>query len=429
MANNPVLTSNGCGVFLLSEQPSLDWATYGDEFVDRLGQHLADIMGGALAEQHMSTVPFQRAGRDHFYRRYTFSGLGLDTALAGIPLKDGNWQLGVEASDAKHAEAEADVWAAAIRNAQADIGQTSDHPWWAVLVPTSVFGSVVLDGSVTIAEITLIRPMVPYARFARESGMRRLGGGGEVEVVYPVVVSGTATGYQPRAAMNRANDQLLSLCASLTLDTDAYWEVAEAPLPHERDPASLPATEDPSLTGLAEGMQPPSNLVPSSFVAETVEKMKADSDVGELMAAYYHARSIEDISPSLAALIYVSTVEAIGSRFVPLSKCECCDACDKAVGYGRRFRNALKLVLPSKDAKRLSQLYDKRSKTAHQGALHSTEFRLWGPPNSFKHDPADYFLYQEVWHVRAAAGALLRLLVEDQLPTQDETEHNASPRA
>jgi len=373
----------------------------------------------------MAAVPFEQDGKSYSYRRYTFSGPTLETALAAIPLSDGRWLLAVEATDVGQARTEEHVWVAAIRGARADVGRACEHPWWAVVAPVSpVAGPLVLDRSCTISGITLAQPVAPYARYARVPGPRRLGGGGQVEVIYPVVARGAAVGYRPDVAMKRANDQLMSLCAALTLDTDVFWEVVEAPQPFEFTLASLPSAEHPSLAHCVKDNWEVRELAPSGFAAATVGKMHADPEVVELVSACYHARAIEATSPSLAAVIYVSVVEAIGARFVPLSKCECCEKCDRYVGYARQFRQALKLALPAGDAKRLGKLYNKRSKTAHEGALHGTEFRLRERTNSFTQDPADYFLYQEVWHVRAAAGRLLRLMVEDRLPTPVSSDHN-----
>lgn len=417
MTSGPGLSARGHSPFLLREQPSLDWAADGDEFLRRLRDQLAEVTGVPVAGLFMTTVPFERDGSKHWYRRYTFSGPTLATALAGLPLKDGGWLLAVEATDISQAETEARVWVAAIRGARASMGGTSHHPWWAVVAPTSpLAAALVLNGNHTLSEITLEQPLAPYVRYARLPRPRGLGGGGQAEVIYPVVAAGTAVGYQADVAMRLANAQLIDLCAALTLDTGVFWEIIETPQPSKRELASLPSAEDASLQLCVQDNWEASEVTPSGFAAETVAKMHADSDVTELVAAFYHGHTIEQDSPSLAAVIYVSVVEAIGARWVSLSKCRCCEQCDQYIGYARRFREALKLVLASEDAKRLGRMYNKRSKTAHQGALHGTELRLWSTPNTFIEDPADSFRYQELWYVRVAAGRLLRLLVEDQLP-------------
>lgn len=231
-----------------------------------------------------------------------------------------------------------------------------------------------------------------------------------------VVASGSAHGFHQAAAMDAANRRLLDACAALTLDTGEYWELVEKPAPHEWPVEALPSAEEPILEDAAAGNYEVLQLHPTDFASRTLARMDVDPEVRALIAGYYHAYSIEKTSPSLAAVTYVSIIESIGGKVEPLRKCECCEACEQRIGYARQFREALKLVLPKGEAKRLAVLYNKRSKTAHQGALHGEEFRVSGFLNTFDRDPSRYFLYTEVWHIRAAAAALLRLFVSDELP-------------
>jgi hypothetical protein len=202
------------------------------------------------------------------------------------------------------------------------------------------------------------------------------------------VATGIAASYEASTAMRFANAQLLTLCAALTVDTNVFWEILQPPQPSEhRRP--LPSAEDPTLEQHAQDHEQIWDVTPSDLATKAVETMEADADVTGLVAALYHARTIERTTPSLALVMYVSVVEAIGARFFSQTRCKCCDKCDKSDGYSRQFRQALRLVLPSKDAKRLGKLYGKRSRTAHQGALHGTEFRLTGTRNTFVDDSAD----------------------------------------
>lgn len=417
-----ILVDNGHVLIPLSAQPSLNWAADGDEFIDVLRETLAQITETPVTGSFMNAVPFEWHGASYMYRRYEFSGPTLATTLAAIPLKNGNWSLALEAADRDQANSEESIWAAAISKAQANMGKTKDHSWWAVVAPTSpISGALVMDHSHTISQITLKQPVSPYARYARVPGPRGLGGGGNVEIIYPIAAQGASVGYSARVAMRGANDKLMTLCAALTLDTDVFWEIIEAPQPFERTPGAFPSSEDASLEQSMEGNWEIHTVAPSAFAEKTIAKMHTDSGYTELVAAYYHARTIEQDGPSLAAVIYVSLVEAIGARFVPLTKCDCCEQCTQHIGYAKQFREAMKLVLQAKAAKRLGQLYSKRSTTAHQGTLHGTEFRLRSAPNTFAQDPAEYFLYQNVWQVRAAACYLLRLMVEDLLPPMPDS--------
>ncbi|WP_159617140.1 hypothetical protein [Arthrobacter zhaoguopingii] len=404
-------------LYKLKYQPSLDWSTHGDEFISRLGEALAESVGHPMTRSSMRSISTRPTPP---YRRYEFHGLELRTALAAFPLADGSWCLGLEAASPEEASLDGRLWAPAIRRAEVDLGHTTERPWWAVVVPVNplALGIVTFDEEFPIPDIELRRSANPYTRYRRTPGPRPLGGGGSIEVVYPIVMHGKAFGYRWEDVAKRANAQVLDTCACLTLGTGALWEVTTLPQPHELDPASLHQAEDPSLRNINTADYNLSTLTASStFIAAALAKMQAEPEVAELIAAYYHARSIEETSQSMAAVVYVSIIETIGSRSTPLSPCLCCENCNQKIGFAKRFREALKLVVPENEAKRLSKLYEKRSRTAHQGTLHGSEFRLWSMPNSFMQDPADHFLYNEVWHVRAAAGKLLRLLVGDGLPT------------
>lgn len=401
------------------EQPQLDWVAQGDEFFHLLEQEIAAAKDTTSTGGGMHTIPVKGGGGAHNYRRYGFAVSGLITDLGAFHRAADDWVLGVDAPDFGQAQAEAPAWIGAIRRAQARLGRTSEHRWWAIVAPTNEHsGAVVLEHGVTVADIRLAMPETQYERYRRSATPRGLGGGGTVEVTYPVVVRGSASGYESRAAMKQANDQLLRLCASLTLDTGYFWEVLESPQPYEWDPTSLPVSEYP-LNDRDPVKYATVNCAATEVAEETFARMETDSVVANLAAAYYHAREIEEGSPSLATVIYVSVIEAIGSRFVPLTKCQCCADCNKSQGYARQFRKALREVLPRKEADRLGRLYEKRSKTAHEGTLHGTEFRLFAISNSFDSDPADFFFYQEVRHIRAAARGLLLKLVEDGLPEME----------
>ena len=404
-------------LFFLKDQPKLDWESQGDEFMHRVGVQLAEVTGQPLVGHSMTTVNVENGGRSYWYRRYSFSGPTLLTALATLPTSKGEWLVAVVGTDADQANAEAGMWAEAIARAEAELGGTLEQRWWSVVAPvSSIAGALVLNERREISGITLERPVVPHARLERTQRPRGLGNGGQIEVIFPVVAHGSAVGYNAPAAMERANGDLLRLCAALTLDTDTLWEVIEAPQQFERDPASLPTSEDAWMQESLAGNLLTREVRPSDLAVKAIAQMRLEGSLSELLSAYYHARAIQEHSPSLAAVIYVSVVEAIGASFVPLAKCDCCGECEQLIGYARQFRQGLKLVLAPKDAKRLGNLYGKRSKTAHQAALHGAEFRLWSIPNSFVHDPADYFLYQEVREVRSAAGRLLRLMVLGELP-------------
>lgn len=417
MGPEPPLTSSGSlSIYRLNVQPQLDWASSGDEFFARLATKLGELTGGTVYERRMKTV----TSDTHLsYRRYSFKGAGLTTALALVPRADHGWLIGVEASEHSSALRDAPIWSKAISAVVNEVGGVEQHEWWSILFPTSFADGVVrLDCSQSHGAYHLTPSPRTYARL-KEQFPRTLSRGGAVEVGYLVVAQGRSQGYDTEAAMRRASQGILDLCAALTLDTGLFWEVLEQAQPARVSPENLPLAEDDSLSDLGSHDHVVKRFAPTPLTAELLEEMANNLDVRELVVGFYHGASIERRSPSLATVMYVGIVETIGSRIEPLSRCTCCDACNKREGYARQFRAALRLVLPQQEAKRLSNLYSKRSKTAHQARLHGMEHRHDWIANTFQPDESHYFLYAEVLHIKAAAASLLRLLVDERLPSPE----------
>ena len=80
------------------------------------------------------------------------------------------------------------------------------------------------------------------------------------------------------------------------------------------------------------------------------------------------------------------------------------------VGAGRRFREALRLVLPDDEVRKLAKVYESRSKTAHEGRLHGGEMTYWSMPSPRIFTPrleSMDFRYQLVWQLRSVSRKLL----------------------
>jgi hypothetical protein len=119
---------------------------------------------------------------------------------------------------------------------------------------------------------------------------------------------------------------------------------------------------------------------------------------------------MEGTFPSYSLLAFIGSVEGIGAKLQPLRRCECCSSCQSSVGAGRRFREALKLVLPGTEVKYLAAFYEQRSKTVHEGRLHGDELTIgaWPHLRVFAPRPMfEEFRYQVVWKTRKASRLLL----------------------
>jgi hypothetical protein len=140
------------------------------------------------------------------------------------------------------------------------------------------------------------------------------------------------------------------------------------------------------------------------------EALQSQPPLGIALHAYHQGLDLMEAFPSYALLAFVGAIEGIGAMSEPLRRCECCPNCSIKIGSARRFRRTLQLVLSRKEANELSDVYEYRSQTAHEGRLHGDELSrgTGGGARVFTPRPAsDAFRYQTVWKMRAAAQQLL----------------------
>lgn len=393
-------------LYPLASQPALDWPQQGQALLTSLHGALENLAGVPIVASKMNIVEFEGGPLKFSYMRFLFEGLPWNSHLAAIPQKDGSWLLAIEVTDPDSAAAEHDQWMGAISAAYSALGPPTDYEWSAVIAPTSDVGGVpIADIEASLDDLTFHPRDHYYVRY--ESRSRDMGGG-SLEVLAPIVVSGLARAFMLARALHESGQRLLWACAILTLDTNATWVILRAPQPHLLDPASLPAAEFPDLEPAAKDTWLTSDVRVFGRAGDISDRRKSDKTFAERLIAFYHARTIERDSPSLACVMYVGLIESFGTEIQSLTTCDCCDACDVQLGYGRQFRAALKAVLPGKEARRLGKLYGLRSKTAHQGALHGEEFTVGFFRDLFEPMAASsYFLYQEVGSLREAARLLL----------------------
>jgi hypothetical protein len=147
--------------------------------------------------------------------------------------------------------------------------------------------------------------------------------------------------------------------------------------------------------------------------------MEQDEIVRRAVHGCYEALRLEIGHPSAALVVYVATIEGIGARYVDLKRCT---ECGSHTGARRRFREALKTVLPAAEASALANAaYDARSKTGHEGQLFGSEHTFGHSKFSlFQFDDADVFDYGLVTPMRKACreliGNLLRADPDHQAP-------------
>jgi hypothetical protein len=123
------------------------------------------------------------------------------------------------------------------------------------------------------------------------------------------------------------------------------------------------------------------------------------------LTAYYEALQLDDDHPSAAFVLYVTVIEGIGAGQVELTQCLACGA---QKGAAKRFRTALRTIMTGTQAATLAKAYERRSRTAHVGALHGAERTLgYLPDSDFRIDDTLRFEEDELATIRQAARAVL----------------------
>lgn len=407
------------GVFLteLVESPLvIDWQAHEEEWRQYLFEAFAETseLSGHRASSHLPTqdVPF---GHVEFQPK----GSSVRSRLWLVPGDEGLVHVLV-VTDEPPTAADIEPWGHAVNEATRRLG--SDWPqsaWVAAIGPFGPFGT-----DEDLAEPFWIGSYELESAGVRcfeavDSGMPTLHGYGRMWT-YPVVVRGTARGFNWASTTRQAMEELQLLCALISLDRSAPWGIKQAPQ-LDQDELSVP-THRPPLQP-SEGEETTDDyshtlftLPPWLGLAWTI--LRDSEESRNILAIYYEGIRVKDQHPSLALVAYVAAIESIGAAYVPLEMCECGQA---QVGATRRFRAALEKVMTPDSAKHLTQSYTSRSKTVHDGRLHGAEGTgsALARAGFFARDPGWEFQYLELGRIEDACQKLLKLKLSNDLPAAD----------
>ena len=321
-------------------------------------------------------------------------------------------------------ETDAQRWQDAAESPVAQMGRSNqDFDWSAVLGPhpsapewlrfaplaqPTVLGPVQLaPGGVRMRE------MAGYSRGQIESPW-------PARYTWPVIATGAVRTYRPEFAEHLARKLTYRICALLSVISGTCWIARSGP--HVQIPGfpERGLRTVPQSIGSWENTPHPDESLPADFnvyegdepfvlppwTPRAWDLMDEDETVKRAVHGCYEALSLEMEHPSAAFVIYVATIEGIGARLADL---ESCKQCGSRIGAGRRFREALKTVLPADEAKALGGLaYSVRSKTGHEGQLFGGEDTLgYSNFSLFQFDDADVFDYGLIWPMRKACRELI----------------------
>ena len=387
----------------------VDWPTEGDELLHHMWLALDSRvpMTGHNYRLHQPTE-----SEPHVYHRYKPTSDVLTSELALVPLPGGKMHAFVGVTSADQIPSQVQPWADAITEAKGLLNtEHPEHHWFAMVGSTSGRGrgAQFLTGGGAVGGMTMYPATSVYLDAEDRRSYPTLSGF-TYDVSYPIVVEGYSRGYDWSTASETAATSLTKLCGLLSLAFGTCWRLRQAPdwrdepISHPRSrfgPEVFPdsddnyAREDVSFPGWADKAWTTLESQPSLAVA---------------LHAYHQGLDLMEAFPSYALLAFVGAIEGIGAMSEPLRRCECCADCSQKIGASKRFRDALRRVLPDADTKQLSAVYSYRSKTAHEGHLHGDELGrgTWGGARVFAPTPAgDMFRHQTVWKMRNACQRLL----------------------
>ncbi len=328
-------------------------------------------------------------------------------------------------------EDEAQLWRAAAESAVAQMGKSDQaFAWRAILGPHP--SAPEWHRPAPLAEPTVVGPVLLTPGGVR---MREMAGhsGGRIDrpwparYTWPVIASGTEHTYSWELAEHLARKRAHRTCAVLSVILGTCWIPRSGPdvqIPGgpERGLSAVPQSigswestphPDESLTADFNAYGGEDPLVLPAWTQRAWDLMEHDETIRKAVHGCYEALRLEMEHPSAAFVVYVATIEGIGARFADLKHCK---ECGSNVGARRRFREALKTVLPAAEVKALAdEAYGVRSKTGHEGQLFGAE-QTFGYTNFslFQFDDADVFDFGLVWPIRKACRELIGNLLRGQ---------------
>lgn len=155
----------------------------------------------------------------------------------------------------------------------------------------------------------------------------------------------------------------------------------------------------------------PELTVPAE-VASSWATLCGSEDLRRTVIAFQEGLSLLERHTSYASLAFVAIIESLATG--PVNKCE---ECKQVRGSTTRFRDALAPLVGADAARLLARMYDKRSRTAHDGALYGLELLPAMSFPRFLSDDPEFDFRREVEFLRFACRVRLReLLVLPNLP-------------
>lgn len=362
-------------------------------------------------------------------RLHKLSGRGSESTIDielretknGIQLGFSNWL----------SDAELDVWMTAARKAESDTNAgRREFRWSAIVGPnieiTTSYSTPKLAEECMLGAIKLTPS--PDRLFEVVPTGSHMTNQRNFMISWPGRASGTVVAHDYWQAAAAAGRELRLLCALLSITFDACWDVRYGPSIEPQEEIEFPQTLEQLVDSgfTAENFQESLELPVPQWLSDAYSTLQEDHELRDSVVAFHEALRLSKKHPSMSMLAFVATIESVGKRNVPLRKCETSDQCTAMVGYGDRVVKSLERVLHKAEIKNLYNIYDLRSRVAHDGSLVGYD-RLLGVDrlaSLFAADPS-HDLELNLWVLMKACRRLLTLELhgpEDWTPSASDAE-------
>jgi hypothetical protein len=321
--------------------------------------------------------------------------------------------------DGAEEEAQVSPWVHAVT--EATTRMTQQHPtfmWAAVIGPSPdahLTGTGLAEPATVgplelrpggVRHVEYVRPLVPS--FSSRGVFQS----------WPVIVEGTANGYNWYAAQEVTIRDLNRLCALLSVSTDRAWVVRQSP--GERDVMSItiPETGPFEQHHGTEEMAHQDVSVPD-WLSSAWDVAVSEQLASDALSAYYEGVLIQDEHPSIALLAFVASIEAVGETLLAPERCQCCRAVKNSA---ERFRRALCLVVSDEEAQALKKrAYGPRSATVHRAQFHGREAVRGAPhlANFFGIEPPYRFEIDTVRQLERVSRQLVQRLLKGEIGAEE----------
>jgi hypothetical protein len=398
----------------------------GDAFVDCLFEAMEEVFPGTGRAAGSSSGTEMIPGTHHIWE---LASRGVRSQIALQPTDKGRVRIFITGDGEQHA-AEVAAWKGVVTGARARLTDASRGWSWVAYIAQST-GSALqaqVAGEHEIGDVLIVgagealaRPMPsPWDLRSTSLNAQQL-----------IAVCGRSAASSWEDAERDAYATARLAAGLLAVLWDVPFGVVQDPR-HVRNPGqdgkperpiAFPTTDeklDDDGLEVTDLSTLPEFTVPAE-VASSWAKLIGSEDLRRAVIAFQEGLSLLERHTSYASLAFVAIIESLATG--PVKKCE---ECKQVTGSTARFRDALAPLVGTDAARLLARMYDKRSRTAHDGVLHGLELLPAMSFPRFLSDDAEFDFRQEVEFLRFACKIRLReLLALPNLPHPAMPPHAA----